>query len=92
MKEFIVILILVPVIGGYGFAVKVSRDISKITRNNQQISNYRRHKDSYVKQLARDFQNKDDMKWKEMGPYVKESNSLIKQIENHIKNQNYGKS
>jgi len=92
MKEFIIVLLLVPVIGGYSFAVKISRDMDKVTRNNKHISNYRRHKDPYVKQLARSFQIKDDMKWKEMGTYVKQSNSLIKQIENHIKNQNYGKS
>lgn len=89
MKEFIIVLLLVPVIGGYSFAVKISRDMDKVTRNNKHILNYRRHKDPYVKQLARSFRLKDDMKWKEMGVYVKESNSLIKQIENHIKNQNY---
>lgn len=92
MKEFIIVLLLVPVIGGYSFAVKISRDMDKVTRNNKHILNYRRHKDPYVKQLARSFRLKDDMKWKEMGAYVKESNSLIKQIENHIKNQNYDKS
>lgn len=89
MKEFIIVLLLVPVIGGYSFAVKISRDMDKVTRNNKHILNYRRHKDPYVKQLTRSFQIKDDMKWKEMSAYVKESNSLIKQIENHIKNQNY---
>ena len=90
MKEFIIaFLILIPAIGGYGYAVKVSSDMTKVARNNKHISNYRRHKDPYIKQLARSFQIKDDMKWKEMGAYVKESNSLIKQIENHIKNQNY---
>ena len=92
MKEVLVVLLLGLLISGYAFGLKISRDIRIITRNNKYIRGYKNHKDSYVSGLAFRFQIKDDMKWKEMPPYIHASSSLIKKIEEYLKEKNYNKA
>lgn len=85
MKEILVVLVLGLLISGYAITVKISRDMQTITRNNKYLRKYRSHKDSYVNGLAFRFQIKEDMKWKEMPAYIQASGSLIKKIEDYLK-------
>jgi len=88
MKEVLVILLLGVLIFGYYLGVKISRDMDKVIRNNKYISNYRRHKDIHVKQLALSFKIKDNMRWREMPDYLRDSDSLVEKIENYLKEKN----